>query len=123
MKHRKNGTTTFGKRKAHRKSMLYNMAAQLIIHNRIETTHRRAKEVQKISDRLITVGKNDSIHSRRQAFKILTNRDLVKKLFDDIAPKYKNRNGGYTRVIKIGHRRGDAAPISILEYVEEAEKN
>lgn len=121
MKHRKKGIPTFGRRKAHRKEMLYNMAAQLIINNRIKTTHRKAKEVQKISEKLISIGKQDSVHSRRQAFKILSSRDLVKKLFDDIAPKYMKRNGGYTRVVKVGHRRGDAAPISILEYIEDNE--
>ncbi len=123
MKHRKKDTTTFGKLRSHRKSMLYNITADFIRHSRIKTTHKKAKEVQKISEKLITWGKKDNVHSRRQAYKVLANRDLVKKLFDEIAKKYKNRNGGYTRVIKLEHRRGDAAPISILEFVEETDKN
>ncbi len=119
MKHRKKGTSNFGRRKSHKKAMLNNLAMSLIEHNRIKTTHRKAKEVSKIADKLVTLGKKQTVNARRRAKKIVTQKKLLQKLFDQIAPKFENRNGGYTRVIKLGFRRGDAAPISIVEFVEE----
>lgn len=123
MRHRIKGTTTFGRRKAQRKALLNNLVASLVIQNRINTTLIKAKEVSKIADKLVTLGKKDSIHARRLAYKILRNRDLIKKLFEEISIRYKNRNGGYTRIIKTGYRRGDSAPIAIIEFVEEEKKS
>ena len=123
MRHRKKGSTTFGRRKAQRKAMLKNIVASLIKQKRIETTLKKAKEVSKIADKLVTFGKKNTIHARRQAYKILSNRDLVKKLFDEIAILYINRNGGYTRIIKTGYRKGDTAPTGILEFIEEEKKS
>ena len=122
MKHRIKGSSTFGRRKAQRKAMLNNIASNLIRQNRINTTIAKAKEVSRIADKLVTLGKKDTIHARRQAYKILANKDLVKKLFDDIAVRYQNRNGGYTRIVKIGYRKGDSAPVAIIEFVEEDKK-
>jgi len=122
MKHRIKGSSTFGRRKAQRKAMLNNVASNLIRQNRINTTIAKAKEVSRIADKLVTLGKKNTIHARRQAYKILANRDLVKKLFDDIAVRYQNRNGGYTRIVKIGYRKGDSAPVAIIEFVEEDKK-
>ncbi len=122
MKHRIKGSSTFGRRKAQRKAMLNNIASNLIRQNRINTTIAKAKEVSRIADKLVTLGKKDTIYARRQAYKILANRDLVKKLFDDIAVRYQNRNGGYTRIVKIGYRKGDSAPVAIIEFVEQDKK-
>ncbi len=122
MRHRIKGSATFGRRKAQRKAMLNNIASNLIRQNRINTTIAKAKEVSRIADKLVTLGKKDTIHARRQAYKILANKDLVKKLFDDIAIRYQNRNGGYTRIVKIGYRKGDSAPVAIIEFVEEDKK-
>jgi len=118
MKHRKKGTTNFGRRKSHKKAMLNNLVSNLILHNRIKTTHRKAKEVSRLADRVISLGKKQTVHARRQAKKIVSNKKLLQKLFEEIAPQYQNRDGGYTRVIKLGFRRGDAAPISVVELVE-----
>ena len=119
MRHRKKGTTSFGRILGQKKALLNNLVKALLQNERIETTLARAKETGRLSEKLITYGKKGTVHARRQAYKILKKRDLVKKLFDEIAPKYKNRNGGYTRVIKTGFRIGDAAPTAIVEFVEE----
>ncbi len=119
MRHRKKGTTSFGRILGQKKALLNNLVKALLQNERIETTLTRAKETGRLSEKLITYGKKGTVHARRQAYKILKNRDLVKKLFDEIAPKYKSRNGGYTRVIKTGFRIGDAAPTAIVEFVEE----
>jgi len=119
MRHQRKGTTSFGRLLGPKKALLNNLVKALLQHERIETTFRRAKETGRLAEKLITYGKKDSVHSRRQAYKILKNRDLVKKLFDEIAPQYKSRNGGYTRVIKTGFRIGDAAPTAIVEFVGE----
>ena len=117
MRHRIEGRK-FGKIKSARQAMLNNLVISLITHNRIRTTLARAKESRRIADRLITYGKKNTVHSRRLAYKILRDRSLVKKLFDEIAPGYIDRNGGYTRIIKMGFRKGDAAPRALLEFVE-----
>ncbi|MDP8242111.1 MAG: 50S ribosomal protein L17 [Candidatus Celaenobacter antarcticus] len=119
MRHHKKGTTSFGRLLGHKKALMNNLVKALLLNKRIETTLVRAKETGRLAEKLITYGKKDTVHSRRQAYKILKNRDLVKKLFDEIAPQYKNRNGGYTRVIKTGFRIGDAALTAIVEFVEE----
>ena len=119
MRHHRKGTTSFGRLLGQRKALMNNLVKALLQNERIETTLARAKETGRLSEKLITFGKKGTVHARRQAYKILKNRDLVKKLFDEIAPKYKDRNGGYTRVIKTGFRIGDAAPTAIVEFVEE----
>ena len=119
MRHHRKGTTSFGRLLGPKKALLNNLVKALLLNERIETTFRRAKETGRLAEKLITYGKKDTVHSRRQAYKILKDRDLIKKLFDEIAPQYKSRNGGYTRVIKTGFRVGDAAPTAIVEFVGE----
>lgn len=112
------GTRKLGVKTAHRKAMLANMVNSLIFHGRIETTLTRAKEASSMAEKMITLGKKGSLHNRRQALKTLRNKDAVAQLFENIAPKYSERNGGYTRVLKVGHRRGDGSLMAILEFVE-----
>ncbi len=101
-----------------RRAMLRSMTTSFLESGRIITTVTRAKEVKKIADKMVTLGKANTLHTKRQALSFITKRDVVTKLFDEIAPKYADRNGGYTRVIKIGPRRGDAAEMAILELVD-----
>lgn len=108
----------FGREAGHRKAVLSNLVKSLIEHERINTTVAKAKEVRSLVERVITYGKNDSVHNRRLAFKVLQNRSLVKKVFEEIAPGYANRKGGYLRVLKNGYRRGDCAPMAVIEFVE-----
>jgi large subunit ribosomal protein L17 len=103
---------------AHRKATLRNMVRSLIKHQKIETIHRRAKEVSRLTDRLITISREDSVLARRKAYSVLCDRDLVAKLFNEIAPLFKNRTSGYTRIIPLGFRRGDGASMAILELTE-----
>jgi large subunit ribosomal protein L17 len=100
-----------------RKAMLRNLVTSVLENGKIKTTEMRAKEAKSIVDKMVTLGKEGSLHSRRQALAYITKEDVVKKLFDEIAPKYAERQGGYTRIIKIGPRRGDAAEIVVLELV------
>lgn len=101
----------------HRKAMLRNQVTSLLEHGRIETTVTRAKETQRMADRMITLGKRGDLHARRQVLAYIYSEDVVTKLFDDIAPNYSEKNGGYTRVLKLGPRRGDGAEMAILELV------
>jgi len=101
---------------AHRKALFKNLVLALIDHERIQTTDAKAKELRRFADRMVTLGKQGDLAAHRRAFAFLQSHDAVKKLFDEIAPRFKERNGGYTRVIKFGVRRGDAAPISIIEF-------
>ncbi|NLB80179.1 MAG: 50S ribosomal protein L17 [Clostridiaceae bacterium] len=100
-----------------RMAMLRGMTTSLIEHGKIETTQTRAKELRSTVEKMITLGKTNTLHSRRLAMSFITKEDVVKKLFDEISPKYADRNGGYTRIIKIGPRRGDAAEMAIIELV------
>jgi len=100
--------------------MICNLVKSMLEHGQITTTLAKAKELRRYVDRVITYGKKDTVHSRRLAYSILGNRTLVKKLFDEIAPAFEGRNGGYTRVIKSGFRRGDSAPMAIIQFVEES---
>lgn len=100
-----------------RMALLKNLVTSLLENGRIETTVTRAKEARSLAEKMITLGKTNTLHSRRQALAFITKEDVVKKLFDEIAPKYAERNGGYTRVMKTGPRRGDAAPMAIVELV------
>jgi len=102
----------------HRKAMFANMACSLIEHEQIQTTLPKAKELKKIIDKYITLGKKGSLHSRRLAVSRLKQNSAVVKLFETLAPRYKKRNGGYSRVLKAGFRYGDAAPLAVIELVD-----
>ena len=116
MRHR-NKVKKLGKTASHRKAMLENMAGALIENRQIRTTLAKAKALQSFTDKLITYGKTDTVHARRLAFRLLQNRTLVKTLFDEIAPTFSDRKGGYTRIIKLGQRRGDGAEMAMLQLV------
>ncbi|HPR18126.1 MAG TPA: 50S ribosomal protein L17 [Candidatus Cloacimonadota bacterium] len=116
MRHKVSGRK-FGLEKDHRDLMLKNLVSSLVQHGRINTTLARAKEIRGLAERMITHAKKDSVHYRRLVFGVLKNRDLVKKVFDEIAPRYTEREGGYTRVLKNGYRKGDCAPMAIIEFV------
>lgn len=111
-KHRKLGFKT-----EHRVSMLRNMTASLLTHGRIVTTVTRAKELRRVAEKMITLGKRGDLHARRQAAAFIYDKDVVYKLFEEVAPKYKDRNGGYTRILRVGPRRGDGAEMVIIELV------
>ena len=117
MRHRV-ATFKVGRSSAHRRAMLANMAASLFENGKIETTVTRAKEVRAMTEKMITIAKDNSLHARRQVLAYVTKEDVVKKLFDEIAPKYKDVNGGYCRIIKTEARRGDAAEMCIIELVD-----
>ncbi|NLJ98471.1 MAG: 50S ribosomal protein L17 [Tissierellia bacterium] len=106
-----------GRRTDHRKAMLRNQVTSLLRYGKIETTLTRAKETQRMAEKMITLGKRGDLHARRQVLAYIYDEDVVTKLFDEIAPNYSERNGGYTRVMKLGPRRGDGAEIAILELV------
>lgn len=111
------GTRKLGRTSDHRKAMLKAMVTFLLENGRIETTVTRAKEVRSMAEKMITIAKTNDLHSKRQVFAYVTKEDVVKKLFDEIAPKYADVNGGYTRIVKIGPRRGDAAEMAVIELV------
>ena len=117
MRHRMSGRK-LNRTSAHRKAMLNNMAAALIKHEQIKTTLPKAKELKPFVEKLITLGKRGNLHARRQALNVLHDRALTAKLFDVLAPRYAERHGGYSRVLKAGHRYGDAAPMAVIELVE-----
>lgn len=106
-----------GRRADHRKAMLKNLTISLLSAEKIETTVTRAKELRKFAERMITFGKKNTLASRRNAFAFLRNEEVVAKIFNELAPKYAERNGGYTRIIKKGPRRGDAAEMAFIELV------
>ena len=112
------GTRKLGRTSDHRKAMLRAMVTFLLENGRIETTVTRAKEVRSMAEKMITLGKTNTLHSRRQALEFITKEDVVTKLFSEIAPKYAERNGGYSRILKLGPRRGDSAEMAILELVD-----
>ena len=111
------GTRKLGRASDHRDAMLRNMVTSLLENGKMTTTVTRAKEVRALAEKMITLAKVDSLHNKRQALAYITKEDVVKKLFDEIAPKYKEVNGGYCRTIKTEARRGDAAEMCILELV------
>ena len=117
MRHRKR-QSKLGMKTSHRKATLRNIAKSLLKYQRITISIARAKEVRRLAEHLITLGKTDTVASRRHAFDILTDRDLVGKLFKETAPLFKNRASGYTRIIPVGYRRGDGAELCILELTE-----
>lgn len=104
----------------HQEMMLNGMASQLIVHERIRTTETKAKRLRPVAEKLITLGKDGSVHARRRALGMIEDREVIHKLFADVAPRFADRNGGYTRVLKLGTRQGDAAPMAIIELVEGA---
>ena len=106
-----------GRKTDHRRAMLRGMVTLLLDKGRIETTLYRAKELKRVTDKMITVGKKNTLAAKRQAFAYITKEEVVKKLFDQIAPSFEDRHGGYTRVLKLGPRRGDAAEMAIIELV------
>ena len=111
------GTRKLGRPTDHRIAMLRGMVTALLENGRLETTLYRAKELRSVADKMVTLGKKNTLHSRRQALAFITKEDVVSKLFNEIAPRYEGRSGGYTRVIKTGPRRGDAAEMAIIELV------
>ena len=111
------GTRKLGRPTDQRIAMLRNLVTSLLEHGKIETTVTRAKETRALAEKMITLGKKNTLHTRRQALAFITKEAVVAKLFDEIAPKYAERNGGYTRIIKTFERRGDAALMSIIELV------
>ena len=106
-----------GRDSSSRKAVLRSLVTSLFRHERIETTEAKAKELRKVADKMLTLAKRGDLHARRQALAYITDEDVVRKLFAEVAPKYKERQGGYTRIIKVGVRQGDAAPVVIIELV------
>ena len=111
------GTRKLGRTSDHRRAMMRAMVTYLFENGKIETTVTRAKEVRAVAEKMITLGKTNTLHSKRQVYGYITKEEVAKKVFDEIAPKYEDRNGGYTRIIKIGPRRGDAAEMAIIELI------
>ncbi len=120
MRHRI-GFNRLGRKAAHRKAMLRNMVTALFRYERIKTTKAKAREVRRIAEKMITRAKVDSVHNRRIIFKDIKNKSVLDKLFRDIAPRFKERPGGYTRILKLGYRFSDGAEIVLLELVERKE--
>ena len=119
MRHQKK-TVKLGRSQAHRDALLANQVCSLIIHQRIRTTLAKAKAARPLAEKMVTLGKKGTIHARRTAAAYLHQADAVKKLFSEIAPRSATRQGGYTRIVKLGARKSDAAPMAILEWVDAA---
>ncbi len=120
MRHGKSGRK-LNRTASHRKALFANMAASLIRHEQIVTTLPKAKELKPIIDKLVTLGKRGDLHARRQAISQIRDKDAVSKLFETLGPRYKDRAGGYSRVLKAGFRHGDAAPVAVIELVDRDE--
>ena len=117
MRHRKSGRK-LNRSGSHRSALLRNMVTSLLEHERIQTTDAKAKELRGVAERMITLGKRGDLHARRQALSVIRSKDVTSKVFGELAERYRERPGGYTRVIKLGHRHGDAAALSIIELVD-----
>jgi large subunit ribosomal protein L17 len=117
MRHQKK-TVKLGRTAEHRKALLANQVCSLIEHQRIKTTLAKAKAVRPLAEKMVTLGKKGSLHARRTALAVLRQKGAVKKLFDDIAPRSADRKGGYTRIVKLGARKSDSAPIAFIEWVD-----
>ncbi|MFQ5528878.1 MAG: 50S ribosomal protein L17 [Gemmatimonadota bacterium] len=117
MRHRKKGRA-LSRTSSHRKAMLRNMATSLLVHERIRTTEAKAKELRPVVEKLITLGRVDDVHSRRRARRMIEDRAALQKLFDDIGPRFRERPGGYTRILKLGTRKGDGAEVAIIELTD-----
>ena len=111
-----------GRTSSHRESMFRNMVTSVIKHERIRTTDAKAKELRKIAEKMITLGKRGDLHARRQVLSFVRDKEMVKKLFGELSERYRERNGGYTRIVKAGYRAGDNAPVSILELISDEKK-
>jgi len=118
MRHKKSGRK-LGRTAAHRKALMRNMARSLLIHERIRTTEHKAKELRGVVENLVSLAQTDSVHSRRMAYKVLENHQLVARLFNEIGPRFQGQPGGFTRVVKMGlPRAGDCAPMAIIELTK-----
>ena len=117
MRHRKSGRK-LNRTSSHRKAMMRNLVTSLLEHERIETTDAKAKELRGLADRMITLGKRGDLHARRRALRVIRSKEVTAKVFDELAERFRDRPGGYTRVLKLGNRVGDAAPVSIIELVD-----
>ena len=117
MRHKKSGRK-LSRKTAHRKALMSNLASALITHKKIKTTDAKAKELRMFIEPLVTFAKRGDIHARRQVLKKIRHKSIVRELFDNIGPTFSNRNGGYTRIIKLGFRDNDCAPISMIELVD-----
>jgi large subunit ribosomal protein L17 len=117
MRHLKQGRK-LGRTTAHRKALLRNLATALLEHERIITTEPKAKEVRRVADKLVTLGKRGNLHARRQALQVVQSNVIVQKLFNEIAPRFAGRQGGYTRIMRLGYRPGDAAAMAVIELVD-----
>jgi large subunit ribosomal protein L17 len=122
MRHRQSGRK-LNRNSSHRKAMFSNMAASLMRHEVIKTTLPKAKELRRVAEPLITMAKTDSVHKRRLAFARLRDRDMVTKLFNELGPRYKDRPGGYLRILKMGFRTGDKAPMALVELIDRPESD
>ena len=120
MRHRKH-RGALGRPSGHRRALLANLAAEVIMHGRIKTTESKARAVRPYVEKMITLGKRGDLHARRQALAKLRHRRVVDHLFCDVAPAFQDRQGGYTRITKTGFRVGDAAPMAVIEFVEGSE--
>src|SRR5665648_191115 len=107
-----------GRSSSHRSSLLANLSISLITHKKIETTYAKAKELRKCVEKLVTTAKNNNLHSQREVQKVIKNKKASRVLFEEISPKFLERNGGYTRIVKTGFRKGDASSLAIIEFVE-----
>jgi large subunit ribosomal protein L17 len=116
MRHRKNGRT-LGRKRDPRKALLRGLATNFLLYEKIQTTEAKAKEIRPIVEKLITTGKKNDLNARRKLLAYLYTENAVKKVIDEISPRYQERNGGYTRIVKIGPRKGDGAPMVVLELV------
>lgn len=117
MRHGKT-TPQLGRTPSHRDAMLRNLCTDLLRHERVQTTLAKAKAVRPMAERMVTLGKRDTLHSRRRAARLIRDQEVVRKLFDDLAPRYAQRPGGYTRILKLQTRKGDDAAMAIIELVE-----
>ena len=122
MRHLKAGRK-LNRTSAHRKALFRNMVTSLIEHEHVRTTDAKAKELRRVADRMITLAKRGSLHARRQALSYIRSRQVVAKLFEEVAARFRERPGGYTRTVKLGHRHGDAAPMSIIELTDRGESS
>ncbi len=120
MRHRKDHRK-LGRSNAHRKAMLRNLATSLLEHEEVRTTDAKAKEVRRIAERMITLGKRGTLHARRQALRTIRSKEVASRVFDILADRYNERPGGYTRILKLGRRAGDGAPISLVQLLPEDE--
>jgi large subunit ribosomal protein L17 len=117
MRHLKQGRK-LGRTTSHRKALLRNLATALLEHERIITTEPKAKELRRVADKLVTLGKRGNLHARRQALQVVQSNAVVQKLFNEIAPRLAERQGGYTRILRLGYRPGDAAAMAVIELVD-----